>query len=172
MKENLRCLAILFSVVLNVAFLGIYLYTAAPRWVGMEQPRGNGLPYQALRLTQSQEKKFDPVRRKFHTRMHEVGSEIKREQLRLLDLLAQPEQDLGSVRAIQERILDLQRGMQDAVISHLIEESAIFTADQRVRFFRILRERIEKTEPASPPWMRPSGDPTPGSGIPSTSGLR
>ena len=157
MKENLRRLAILFSVVLNVAFLGIYLYTAAPRWVAREQPRGDRLPYQALRLTQSQEQKFDPVRRKFHTRMHEVGSEIKREQLRLVDLLAQPEQDLGSVRAIQERILGLQRGMQNVVIGHLIEESAIFTADQRVRFFRILRERIEKTEPASPPWMRPVG---------------
>ena len=157
MKENLRRLAILFSVVLNVAFLGICLYTAAPRWVGREQPRGDGLPYQALRLTQAQEQKFDSVRREFHTRMREIGGEIKREQLRLLDLLAQPEQDFGSVRAIQERILGLQRGMQDAVISHLLEESAIFTADQRVRFFRILRERIEKTEPASPPWMRPAG---------------
>jgi len=157
MKENLRRLAILFSVVLNVAFLGIYLYTAAPRWVAREQPRGDGLPYQALHLTQSQERKFDPIRQRFHTRVHEVGSEIKREQLRLLALLAQPEQDLGSVRATQERILGLQRGMQNAVIGHLMEESAIFTADQRVEFFRILRERIEKTEPASPPWMRPAG---------------
>ena len=157
MKENLRRLAILFSVVLNVAFLGTYLYTAAPRWVGREQPRGDGLPYQALHLTQSQERKFDPVRREFHTRVQEVGSEIKREQLRLVDLLAQPNQDPGSVRAIQEKILGLQRGMQDVVIGHLMEESAIFTADQRVQFFRILRERIEKTEPASPSWMRPAG---------------
>ena len=166
MKENLRRLAILFSVVLNVAFLGIYLYTAAPRWVGREQPRGDGLPYQALRLTQAQEQKFDSVRREFHTRMREIGGEIKREQLRLLDLLAQPEQDFGSVRAIQERILGLQRGMQDAVISHLLEESAIFTADQRVRFFRILRERIEKTEPVSPPWMRPAGKTRGAEGMP------
>lgn len=166
MKENLQRLAILFSVVLNVAFLGIYLYTAVPGWVGREQPPGDGLPYQALRLTQSQEQKFDSVRPKFLTRMHEVGSEIKREQLRLLDLLAQPEQDLGSVRSIQERILGLQRGMQNAVISHLLEESAIFTADQRVRFFRILRERIEKMEPPSPPWMRPGGKTRGAEGMP------
>ena len=98
--------------------------------------------------------------------MREIGGEIKREQLRLLDLLAQPEQDFGSVRAIQERILGLQRGMQDAVISHLLEESAIFTADQRVRFFRILRERIEKTEPVSPPWMRPAGKTRGAEGMP------
>ena len=157
MKENLRRLVILFSVVLNVAFLGIYLYEAVPRWVGRDHPRGDVLPYQALHLTPSQERAFDPVRRKFHARVREVGGEIKREQLRLVDLLAQPEQDLGSVRATQERILSLQKSMQDAVISHLNEESAIFTADQRVQFFRVLRERIEKTGPASPPWMRPAG---------------
>ena len=74
-----------------------------------------------------------------------------------MDLLAQPKPDLSSVRETQMRIRDLQRRMQDAVIGHLIEESAIFTADQRARFFRILRERIEKAEPASPPWMKPAG---------------
>jgi Spy/CpxP family protein refolding chaperone len=157
MKENLRRLAILFSIVLNVAFLGTYLYKSAPRWVGGDQRQGEILPYQALHLTQEQEKKFDPIRRTFHARVGEVGGEIKREQLRLVDLLAQPEPDRNSVRATQEKIRDLQRRMQEAVIGHLIEESAIFTADQRVRYFAILRERIEKAEPASPPWMRPAG---------------
>jgi len=157
MKGNLRRLAILFSVVLNISFLGAYLYRAAPRWVGRDQPRGDVLPYQGLHLTQEQERNFDPVRRKFHTRMRDVGSEIKREQLRLVDLLAHPEPNLGSVRATQEGILELQRGMQDVVIDHLIEESAIFTSDQRAQFFRILRERIDKAEPVSPPWMRPAG---------------
>jgi len=166
MKGNLRCLAILFSVVLNISFLGAYLYRAAPRWVGRDQPRGDVFPYQALHLTQEQERNFDPVRRKFHTRMHDVGSEIKREQLKLVDLLAQSEQNLRSVRATQEKILELQRGMQDVVIDHLIEESAIFTADQRAQFFRILRERIEKAEPASPPWMRPDGKARGAEGIP------
>jgi len=150
-------LAILFSVVLNISFLGAYLYKSAPRWVGRDQLRGDVLPYQGLHLTQEQERKFDPIRRKFHTRMHDVGSEIKREQLRLVDLLAQSEQNLVSVRATQERILKLQRGMQDVVIGHLIEESAIFRADQRAQFFKILRERIEKAEPVSPPWMRREG---------------
>jgi len=157
MKGNLRRLAILFSVVLNISFLGAYLYKAVPRWVGRDLPRGDVLPYQGLHLTQEQERNFDPVRRKFHTRLHDVGSEIKREQLRLVDLLAQSKQNLHSVRATQERILELQRGMQDVVIGHLIEESAIFTADQRAQFFRILRDRIEKAEPVSPPWMRPEG---------------
>ena len=157
MKNNLLRLSILFSVVLNVAFLGTYLYKAGPRWMRGDPPQGEGLPFQALHLTQEQEKKFNPIRVKFHERVEEVGGEIKREQLRLVDLLAQPEPHLNSVRETRMRIRDLQRRMQDAVIGHLIEESAIFTADQRARFFRILRERIEKAEPASPPWMKPAG---------------
>lgn len=157
MKKNLLCLAILFSVALNVAFLGTYLYKAGPRWMRGDHPQDEELPFQALHLTQEQKKKFDPIRVKFHARVEEVGGEIKREQLRLVDLLAQPEPDLNSVRETQMRIRDLQKLMQDAVIGHLIEESAIFAADQRARFFRILRERIEKAEQASPPWMKPAG---------------
>jgi len=121
-----------------------------------DHPHGEVLPFQSLNLTQEQEKKFDPIRLKFHARVGEISGEIKREQLRLVDLLAQPEPDLNSVRETQMRIRDLQKRMQDAVIGHLIEESAIFTADQRARFFRILRERIEKAEQASPPWMKPA----------------
>jgi len=166
MRGNLRRLAILFSVVLNISFLGAYLYKAAPRWVGRDQQRGGVFPYQGLHLTQEQEQNFEPVRRMFHTRMHDVGSEIKQEQLRLVDLLAQSEPNLRSVRATQMRILELQRGMQDVVIGHLIEESAIFTADQRAQFFKILRERIEKAEPVSPPWMRPAGKARGAEGIP------
>lgn len=157
MKKNLLRLAILFSVVLNVAFLGTYLYKAGPRWMRGDHRQGEGLPFQSLNLTLEQEKKFDPIRLKFHARVGEISGEIKREQLRLVDLLAQPEPDLNSVRETQMRIRDLQKRMQDAVIGHLIEESAIFTADQRARFFRILRERIEKAEQASPPWMKPAG---------------
>ena len=166
MKENLRRLAILFSVVLNVAFLGTYLYKSAPRWVGGDQPKGEILPYQTLHLTQEQERKFDPIRRTFHARVGEVGGEIKREQLRLVDLLAKPEPDRSSVRETQERIRDLQKHMQEAVIGHLTEESSVLTADQRARFFRILRERIEKAEPASPPWMRPTGKARGAEGVP------
>ncbi|MBI5444723.1 MAG: periplasmic heavy metal sensor [Deltaproteobacteria bacterium] len=156
MSENLRRIAILFSVVLNVAFLGTYLYREVPRWAGGSQPAPHGgpLPYQALHMTEAQQRKFEPIRQRFHARMKEVGGEIKQEQLRLVDLLAQPEQDLESVRATQERIRELQRVMQDAVIGHLVEEGAFFTAEQRAQFFGILRERIEQAQPAAPPWMR------------------
>jgi len=157
MKNNLLRLAILFSVVLNVAFLGTYLYKAGPRWMRVDHPQSEVLPFQSLHLTQEQKKKFDPIRLKFHEQVGEISGEIKREQLRLVDLLAQSEPDLNSVRETQMRIRDLQRRMQDTVIGHLIEESAIFTTDQRARFFRILRERIEKAERACPPWMKPAG---------------
>ena len=157
MRENLRRLAILFSLVLNVAFLGTYLYREAPQWMGKAEPQGVALPYQALRLTELQQRKFDPIRQRIHARVREIGSEIKGEQLRLVDRLAQPQPDLGAIHATQERIRDLQRAMQDAVIGHLIEGSAVFTTEQRAQFFGVLRERIEKADPASPPWMRPGG---------------
>jgi len=157
MRGNLRRLAILFSFVLNVAFLGTYLYREVPRWMGKARPQDVALPYQALQLTEAQQRKFEPIRQKIHAQVGEIGSEIKREQLRLVELLARPEPDLGAIHATQERIRDMQKAMQDVVIGHLIEESAIFTADQRAQFFRILRERIEKAEPVSPPWMRPAG---------------
>jgi len=157
MSKNLSRLAILFSFLLNIAFLGTYLYREVPRWAGKAQPQGVPLPYQAVQFTEAQQKKFDPIREKFHARVKEIGSEIKREQLQLVEQVAQPEPDMGAIRATQERIRGLQRTMQDVVIGHLVESSSIFTAEQRAQYFGVLRERIEKAEPMSPPWMRPEG---------------
>lgn len=164
MSPHLRRLAILFSVALNVAFLGTYLSHAVPQWISKEQREGGMLPYQMLQLTEAQQQTFDRARRTFHVRMQEVGAAITAEQLRLVDLLAQPTHDLAAVRATQEKIQGLQRAMQDAVIDHLLAEEAVFTGEQRAHFFRLIRERIERGDQGTPPWVRPgetrrSGEP-------------
>jgi Spy/CpxP family protein refolding chaperone len=157
MRGNLRRLAILFSVVLNLAFLGTYFYREVPGWERIRNGFQSHLPYEALQLTEAQQRAFEPLRDAFHARLRQIGGELRREQLHLLDVLARPDQDLSSVRAAQERIRELQRVIQDAVIEHLREQNAIFTPAQRTRFFQVLRERIQGADLASPPWLAPDG---------------
>jgi Spy/CpxP family protein refolding chaperone len=149
MRGNLRRLAILFSAALNLGFLGAYAWRLAARGA---EPDG-ALPYLSLHLTEEQQRRFDPLRHEFHARMADIGGQIQQERLRLLDLLAPPDQDRRAVRAAQETILRLQGEMQDAVVEHLVAQCAIFTPEQRARFFGILRERIEAADEALPPWM-------------------
>ena len=160
MSAHLRRLAILFSVTLNVAFLGTYLAHAVPRWLSKDVQQGERLPYQMLQLTEAQHQTLDRTRHTFHARLQEVGAAITAEQLRLIDALAQPEADLTAVRAAQEKIQGLQRAMQDTVIDHLLAEKAVFAGEQRTHFFRLIRERIAHGDQGTPPWMRP-GDTTP-----------
>ncbi|MBI5439708.1 MAG: periplasmic heavy metal sensor [Deltaproteobacteria bacterium] len=160
MKANLRRLGIVFSVFLNVAFLGTYLYRELPRWLRPEVS-SHALPYQALQLTAEQLRAFEPLRDAFHAQLRQVGGELQGEQLRLLGLLAKPDPDLAAIHAGQARVSELQRVIQDAVIEHLLQQNRIFTPEQQVRFFQVLRERIEGADLGSPPWLGPNGGGTP-----------
>jgi len=158
MKGNLKTLALIFSVILNAAFIGATAYyRLSPPSVASRPPSGSEpFIYQELDLSREQVDRIEPMRDEFLERLSEIGGAIRERQIRLVDLLSSTEVGRGKVEALQGQIRDLQRTLQDTVVSHVLEESAVFTPEQRSRFFQLMKERIEQSGEPRPPWLRPS----------------
>lgn len=156
MKNNIKTLAIVFSVVLNVAFV---TFTAYTRWshapVARSPSKEGAMLYEQLELTAEQLKRIEPLRDRFHAEMNQISSAIVGMQMELFDLLAAPSPDRQAIQAHQEKIRDLQRSMQDNVVNHVLEESKVLMPEQRVKFFRLLKERSKTAGRPCPPWMKP-----------------
>ncbi len=153
MKETLKTQVLVFSIILNIAFVGVTAYYR----LASHLPGGNcPFLYQQLSLTKEQLNQVEPIRDRFHARLSEVGSTIKTKQLALIDLLAAPELNREAVDTLQKEIHILQKTMQDTIISHILEETRVFSAEQRNTFFQIMKERIDQSQPC-PPWMKPPG---------------
>lgn len=164
MKENLKTLGIIFSVVLNIVFVGSYVYHKLDLFPLMSHPANQTRPvYEELNLTTEQLDRFRPIRDSFHAFLSQQGRKIKAERLELIDLLAKKNPDRGAIDAKQKEIQVLQQQMQAKVIAHLLEEDKIFTPEQRVKFFGLIRGRIGQSENPCPRWMQRSR-PTPAEG--------
>ena len=154
MKNNLKILAVIFSVVLNIVFIGSYFYhISALLSLVNRQADHKHLLYEELNLNQEQLHRLKPLRDSFHAFVAEQGGRIKSKQLELIDLLSGEHIDRSAINTKQEEIQVLQRQMKVKVIDHLIEESKMFTPEQRQKFFSLLRERIEKSDGPRPRWM-------------------
>ncbi len=154
MTKNLKTLAITFSVVLNLTFIGSSLYHQSglfPLW-GMQVEHERPL-YEELNLSREQLEKFGPVRNRFHTFVNEQGRKIKEGRVELIELLAKEHPDRQAIHAKQEEIQALQREMQGRVIDHLLGESRLFRPEQREKFFALIQRRIEKSSDPRPRWM-------------------
>ncbi len=154
MKKNLKTLAIIFSVVLNIVFIGSYFYHKSDLFpLTGHQANHNRLLYEELNLSLEQLDKIEPIRDRFHAFLDQQGHAIKERRLELIDLLARENPDRKEIDDKQKKIRTLQGQMQAKVIDHLLEESRIFTTEQRKKFFEIIKGRIEKSDGPRPRWM-------------------
>jgi Spy/CpxP family protein refolding chaperone len=155
MKDNVKNLVLIFSITLNIAFVGGTAYHSFSSGSIASKPSlDRSFLYQELNLTKAQLARVEPARDQFHKRLREIGGEIKARQLKLVDLLAGPVLNRESVGNLEQEIRTLQQTMQDTVIRHILDQATVFTPEQRSQFFALMKERIELGEPR-PPWMRP-----------------
>lgn len=164
MKKNLKVLAIIFSVVLNIAFIGSYVYhKSGLTFITGHNTHHNRLLYEDLNLNRKQLDRFESIRDNFHNFVNKQGRKIKAERLQLIDLLAGKNPNRRAIDTKQKEIQALQQQMQAKVINHLLEESKILTPEQRKKFFALIKSRIEKSENPRPRWMQ-RNRPTPAEG--------
>jgi len=154
MKNNLKTLAIIFSVVLNIVFIGSYFYHKSNLLPLAGRQADHDLHiYEELDLGRDQLGRVGLLRDRFHAFVNEQGRKIKAKRLELVDLLAKEKPNRLAIDVKQEEIQILQRRMQAKVIGHLLEESTIFTPEQRQKFFALIKERVEKSGGPRPQWM-------------------
>jgi Spy/CpxP family protein refolding chaperone len=156
MKENLKTILFIASVALNTIFAVTYVTYKLPTLAGVDQPVPEGPLFLQLDLTADQLPRFKAERDKFHTRLQELGQDIKSRQLEFIDLLGTTPPDQQAIKRKQEEIQRLQAAVQDRVIVHVLQESALLDPEQRTRFFQLIKTRTETNVQACPPWMSPS----------------
>jgi Spy/CpxP family protein refolding chaperone len=154
MKENIKTILFIASVALNAVFAGTYVTYKLLSIAGVHQPAPRGPLFLQLDLTPDQLIRFKEGRNMFHTRLQELGLEIKTQQLELIDLLGAPSPDQQAIERKQGNIQHLQGAVQDQVIVHFLQASSFLTPEQRTRFFQLIKARIETSVQACPPWMR------------------
>ena len=157
MRRNLKTLLVIFSVILNVGFIGTYaVYKLSPSSSKEVQQGDLGKPvFLELDLSADQLARCEAERDNFHARLQESGQEIKEKQVELIDLLAMSDPHQQAIEAKQREIQDVQTTVQERVIVHFLRESALLNPEQRARFFDLIKERIEMDSLSCLPWVKP-----------------
>jgi Spy/CpxP family protein refolding chaperone len=146
--KNIKILALIFSVALNIAFLvsyGVRKLSDRPKFV-----------YEELDLSKEQLGQIQNMRQHFLRAIDEIGDRILRREIELMDLVAADPVDRQAVEAKSQEIHALQQSMQQRVVEHLLGNKQLLNPVQRTKFFTVLKSRIQEQGAPSPPWI-PSG---------------
>jgi Spy/CpxP family protein refolding chaperone len=156
MKGNLKALAMIFSVILNIVFVATYIAYRVPLSTSGERQGNPRDPlFLELDLSTQQLEQFQVERNHFHARLQELGEEVKKKQMEFIDLLAIVPPDQRVIEAKQGEIRNLQTAVQDSVIRHVLHVTTFLTPEQRTRFFQLIKARIESSGQPCPPWGKP-----------------
>ena len=154
MRKNLIILSILFSVMLNIGFIGAYCLHKGGLCSREQEPANHKrFLYEELNLSPEQLARFKPERDRFHSYLNHQGKRIQTKRLELIRLLVENFPDRKAINAKHEQIQTLQNQMQTKVIDHFLEEGSILTPGQRKKFFILIKGRIEKKTGSYPGWM-------------------
>ena len=162
MNKNLKTILFIASVALNVVFAATYVTYKLPSLGGGSQPTPGVPLYLQLDLTPDQLTRFKGDRERFHAQLQELGQQIKAKQIEIIDLLGTAPTDQQAIERKQQEIQHLQGEVQDRVIVHFLQESSHMSSEQRARFFRLVKARIETGVQTCPPWMKSLGQGQPG----------
>lgn len=155
MKENLKPILFIASVLLNLVFAATYVTYKVPSLAEVQRASPKGPLFLQLDLTPEQLSRFKEERGKFHARLHELGMELKIKQIELIDLLGGMTPDQQAIEKKQEEIQHLQGAVQERVIAHFLSQSGFLTPEQRTRFYQLIKGRIETSVQVCPPWAKP-----------------
>jgi len=149
MRHYIATLGIIFSVALNLAFLGSYAYRT------FAQP--TGYAYEEVQLSPDQRSRMMVGRDRFVETVSTIGNNIVGLQVQLIDAIAADPLDRSTVDATVAQIHAQQQAMQRTVVEHLLADKSILTLDQRTAFFEVLKRRIRAQSAPRPPWMPRDG---------------
>ena len=145
MKHHIRTLGLIFSVALNVAFVGSYAYRTLTKQTTFA--------YEEMRLNAAQRSRMASSRDRFIRTTDQIGNNIIGLHVELIDAIASETADRSAIDAKFEQIRSQQQSMQRAVVEHLMEDKNILNPGQRKAFFATLKQRIRSQSMPGPPWL-------------------
>ena len=139
-------LLLVFSLALNLAFVGVWGYhwfyvrpelekRSAPVW---QTQQGT------LNLTNGQRQH---MRERWGQLRKTVGGpkeELEAKRTRLIELLAAPEPDMEAIRTCQRQIAVHERRVRELTVKHLMELNKVLTPEQRQTLLRMIRSGVHR----------------------------
>jgi|GEM_PF-943895 Spy/CpxP family protein refolding chaperone len=156
MKINIKILIFLFSIVLNVVFVGTYAAYKLPIITSEKKDDHLMKPiFLELDLTPEQVTRFKTDRDEFRSHLQALEQKIMKKQVELIDILSIDTPDQQAIESKQKEIQELQTAAQNRVIAHFLQESKLLNPKQRNRFFTLIKERIKMSVTSCSPWAKP-----------------
>jgi Spy/CpxP family protein refolding chaperone len=151
MRSRIRILLIILSVSLNVAFVAAWgIKTMVQTANAAKQEKSVCSPdsschiwcplHRALGTTEAQWKTLEPLQLDFQTISQRLSQRVDSLRAQLATLMAQPVADRASIDSNLEEILGAQRQMQSLVVTHLLDEKRVLTAEQQAKLFEMVRD--------------------------------
>ena len=98
--------------------------------------------YQDLGLSTLQLAQMEPIARKFHERLADLGAAMKGKNSRLVELLGQKDVDPVQVEGLRREMAGIQDEIQKEVIAHILESKQILDSKQQERFLALMRQSM------------------------------
>jgi Spy/CpxP family protein refolding chaperone len=158
MKSKWLTVVLVLSLAINAGVLtsmGYHYYVNASDRPSAPCPisPGDGHLYQSLGLSKAQLEKIDPMARKFHARIAELGAAME-EKREVLVTLLQKNSDSVKIENLRKEMAGIQDEIQKDVITHITELKKILDPDQQQRFFNLMRQSMAR---AQSPWSPING---------------
>jgi Spy/CpxP family protein refolding chaperone len=146
MRSKWLIFVLVLSLAINAGVLattGYHYYFSASAKTSAPCPLspGDSHLYQSLGLSDAQLSKMEPLARKFHSHLAELGAIMEGKREFLVDLLAR-DGDPASIEKLRREMASNQDEIQREVISHIMETRKILDAKQQQRFFDLMKQSM------------------------------
>jgi Spy/CpxP family protein refolding chaperone len=150
MRSKSLTFILILSLAVNAAVLATmgyhyYVNVSTPSSAPCPMSPGDGHLYQSLGLSKGQLEKIDPLARKFHGRIAELGAAIEEKKEALVTLL-QKNSDPVKIENLRKEMSGIQDEIQKEVITHITELKKILDPDQQQRFFDLMRQSMTRAQ--------------------------
>ena len=156
MKSRLLIIVLFLSLAVNAGVLGAmgYHYYSYATGTSPTAPcplsPGDGYLYQSLGLSPAQLAKMEPLARKFHGQLAELGTVMEGKKGQLVDSL-QKGADPTRIENLQKEMAGLQGEIQKEVIAHIMETKKMLNTQQQEHFFKLMRRSMTIAKVPWPP---------------------
>ena len=150
MRSKWLVLILILSLAINAGVLvsmGYHYYVNAstPSSAPCPMSPGDSHLYQSLGLSKVQLSKMEPLAKKFHARLAELGTHMEEKKETLTNLL-QKDSDPASIENLRKEMAGIQDEIQKEVIIHIMESKKILDPNQQQRFFDLMRQSMTRTQ--------------------------
>jgi Spy/CpxP family protein refolding chaperone len=132
------------AAVLAVAGYGYYHSSSQPTTATGHSPEGDHHFYEKLGLTTAQLAKMTPMAATFHESLKSLHLEMDDKKNALINLLGGEDVAPARIEALRIEMAAIQDGIQQTVLTHVLDVKEILDSSQRERFFDLLRRSMTR----------------------------